>query len=170
MKKSAFLVIVFWLPFLISAQSFFETGINLRDLDGKMVSSREVLRYGKATLVIFWKSSNSRCCDNLENIYEVWSESLIELDVRMVVINIDCNGSWDQVKPIVNGNSWDFETFIDVNCDLKRSMCVGDEPCTMLFNRNNEMVCRFNAACTGSRELICKNLMEHLQEDVTALK
>jgi cytochrome c biogenesis protein CcmG, thiol:disulfide interchange protein DsbE len=89
--------------------------------------------------------------------------------VKMVAICVDCNGNWTQVKPIVNGNNWDFETYIDVNGDFKRAMNVGDVPCSMLFDTDQNLVCRMNNACKGSEEFICSSIMEHLNPSTMAV-
>ncbi len=41
---------------------------------------------------------------------EVLKTLLKDLGVRMVVICTGCNGNWSNIKPLVNGNNWDFET------------------------------------------------------------
>jgi hypothetical protein len=137
--------------------------VDLRDLDGKVVSSQDIFQSDEATLLVFWKSASGKCCENVELLQEAWDSSLKDYNIRMVAVCIDCNGSWSHVKPIVNGKSWDFDTYIDVNGDFKRAMCVGEAPCTMLFDREQKIVCRYNSGCTGTQDFICQNIMEHLK-------
>jgi cytochrome c biogenesis protein CcmG, thiol:disulfide interchange protein DsbE len=158
------LSLALWMP----AQTTSIPDVNLRDIDGKIISSSEITQPGTPTLVIFWKSTSGKCCENLGLLQEAWEETLSQQGVKMVAICMDCNGSWTQVKPIVNGNDWDFDVYIDVNGDLKRAMNVGDVPCTMLFDENQNMICRMNSACTGSQEFICSNILDHLDLSVTA--
>ena len=145
---------------ILSAQQI--PDVNLRDVDGNPVSSLEVSQPGEATLLVFWKSTSGKCCENLENLYEAWTGSLKLRGIKMVAICVDCNGSWSHVKPIVNGNGWDFETYIDVNGDFRRALGVGDVPCSMLFDGNQNLVCRYNSGCTGSSDFICENILNHL--------
>ena len=167
--KTIAIILIALLPVLrISAQQTSIPDVDLRDLDGKIISSSQITQPGTATLVVFWKSSSGKCCENLETLQEAWDETLKQKGVRLVAICVDCNGSWAQVKPIVNGNNWDFDTYIDVNGDFKRAMSVGDVPCTMLFDQDQNLVCRYNSACTGSQELICQNITDHLNNSVTA--
>ena len=140
----------------------------LRDLNGTIVTSHQAISPGQATLLVFWKSSSGKCCENLDNINDAWIESLRMKGVRLVAICVDCNGSWTHVKPIVDGNSWDFETFIDVNGEFKRAMNVGEAPCTLLFDQDNTLLCRYNSGCTGSQEFICANILDHLAGEVIA--
>ena len=162
MKKIT-LILVALLPVLwISAQQTSVPKIDLRDCNGKLVSSTQIIQKGTPTLLVFWKSSSTRCCENLEILQGAWDATLRQNGVKMVAICVDCNGTWTQVKPIVNGNNWDFENYVDVNGDFKRAMNVGDVPCTMLFDGDQNMICRYNSGCTGSQEYICKNILEHL--------
>jgi cytochrome c biogenesis protein CcmG, thiol:disulfide interchange protein DsbE len=161
--KTIAIILIALLPALsLSAQQTAIPNVDLRDINGKIVSSSQITQPGTATLVVFWKSTSGKCCDNLDMLQDAWEETLSLRGVKLVAICVDCNGSWTQVKPIVNGNNWDFDTYIDVNGDLKRAMNVGDVPCTMLFGEDQEMICRYNGACTGSQELICENIINHL--------
>ena len=144
--------------------------VDLRDTDGNRITSAEIIQPGAATLVVFWKSNNSQCCTNLENLEEAWSETLRNQGVRMVVICTDCNGNWSNIKPVVNGNGWEFETYVDVNGDFKRAMNVGEGPCTMLFDNDENMVCRYNSTCTGGPDYICDNFMKHLESPLSVVE
>jgi hypothetical protein len=167
MKTITILLLALWPTLWASSQNSLPNA-ELRDVDGNRLSASEVLQPGSPTLLVFWKSNNSQCCENLENLEAAWTGSLRDLGVRMIVICTDCDGNWSRVKPLVNGNGWEFETYVDVNGDLKRAMSVGEGPCTMLFDRNETMVCRYNAACTGSPEFICDNFKKHLGGELTA--
>jgi len=167
MKTITTLLLLTW-PVLWSAAQTSLPDVDVRDMDGMQVSASNIIRPGAPTLLVFWKSNNNQCCENLETLEEAWSNTLRSQGVKMVVICTDCSGSWSHIKPIVNGNSWEFETYVDVNGDLKRAMNVGEGPCTMLFDENENMVCRYNAACTGSPEYICENFVKHLGNPLTA--
>jgi cytochrome c biogenesis protein CcmG, thiol:disulfide interchange protein DsbE len=167
--KTIAIILISLLPVLrLSAQTASIPTVDLRDLNGKIVSSATIAQPGQATLIVFWKSSSGKCCDNLDKLQEAWEETLTRYGVKMVAICVDCNGSWTQVKPIVNGNSWDFDNYVDVNGDFKRAMNVGDAPCTLLFDGSQNQVCRYNGACAGSQEFICNNILEHLNITATA--
>jgi len=168
MKNIALFLIAFMPALWLSAQQTSVLNVDLRDVDGNIISSSQITRPGAPTMIVFWKSSNNRCCADLETLSEAWDETLRQQGVRMVAICVDCNGSWSHVKPLVNGNSWDFDTYIDVNGDFKRAMNVGEVPCTMLFDGNQNLVCRYNSVCPGSQEFICENILDHLNTGVTA--
>jgi len=140
----------------------------MRDLNGCIVTSGQVLQSEKATLLVFWKSSSGKCCENIGLLNDVWTDGLRQEGIRLVAICSDCNGAWTQVRPIVDGNGWEFETYVDVNGDFMRAMCVGQVPCTMLLDKDQNILCRYNSGCTGSQEFICGNILEHLGLSETA--
>jgi hypothetical protein len=162
MKKIA-LILALSLPLSwIGAQTYNIPDVKLRDMNGFPVSSSQVVQSETATVLIFWRSSSGKCCENLEQMNDAWTEELKQYGVKMVSVCVDCNGSWTQVKPLVDGNGWDFDTYIDVNGDFMRSMCVGDVPCAMLFDKDQNLLCRYNSGCTGGQEFICRNILEHI--------
>jgi cytochrome c biogenesis protein CcmG, thiol:disulfide interchange protein DsbE len=167
MKKIALTLIAcvaaFWLP----AQQSSIPDVDLRDMDGNIISTLQITTPGIPTLLIFWKSTSGKCCDNLEILQEAWDDTLSQTGIKMIAICVDCNGSWSHVKPLVNGNRWDFDTYVDVNGDFKRAMAVSEVPCTMLFDTEQNLVCRYNSACMVSHEFVCKNIFDHLKAPVT---
>lgn len=168
MKKLTLILIALWPALWMSAQPTSIPDVDLRDIDGNIISSLQITEPGTATLVVFWKSTSGKCCENLDMLQEAWNDTLKQRGIRLVAICVDCDGAWTRVKPIVNGNDWEFETYIDVNGDFKRAMSVGDVPCTMLFDRDQALVCRMNSACNGSEEYICSNILNHLDVSTTA--
>ncbi|MDX9905405.1 MAG: redoxin domain-containing protein [Bacteroidales bacterium] len=166
--KTLIVILIVLLPTAsLFAQRTSIPDVNLRDLDGNLISADEISNSGDPTLLIFWKASSGKCCENLETFRSVWEETLVGYGINMVAICIDCNGSWTQVKPIVYGNNWDFETYIDVNGDFKRALNVGDAPCTMLFDGDQNLLCRMNSVCAGSDEFICANILGQLNIHLT---
>ncbi len=170
MKIIEFVFLACWPAAWLSAQVQPLPDVALRNIDGQIVSSKDIIRAETPTLLVFWKSTSGKCCENVEILQEAWEETLKDYKVRMVAVCVDCNGSWSHVKPIVNGKSWDFDTYIDVNGDFKRAMCVGEAPCTMLFDRDQKIVCRYNSGCTGTHDFICQNILEHLKIPVKSEK
>lgn len=151
----------------IAAQSGTLPSAELRDLDGKIVPTSQIMQPGTATLLVFWKSSSGKCCDNLETLQEAWQETLKAQGVRLVAVCVDCNGSWSQVKPVVEGNGWEFDAYVDVNGDFTRAMSVSEAPCSLLYDQEQNLVCRYNSGCTGSQEYICQNILAHLSSTAT---
>jgi len=138
----------------------------LVNLDGTTIMSTKILDTASPTIVVFWKSGNNKCCDNLENLQSIWLDNLQQQGIKMVAICTDCNGSWSNIKPMVYGKNWEFEVYIDPNGNFKRAMNVGDVPTTMLFDQYQQLLCRNNGYCAGDEELICEKINQHIENTV----
>lgn len=79
----------------------------------------------------------------------------------MICICVDGTGSWSHVKPVVDGNCWEFDTYVDVNCDLKRAMNVTNVPCTILLDGSKNLICRYNGFCIGADQMLCEKIRDH---------
>lgn len=163
MKTALFLIfMMFGGPYLL-AQPTEKTGAQLRDLNGKLISFSELIQPGHPVIVILWKSGNSKCCENLETVQSAWMSELKDKGVNFIAVCEDCSGSWSHVKPIVAGKGWEFEVFIDVNGDLKRSLGVSVIPSTLLYDSGQNLICNYPGWCTGNEELVCEKIISKLE-------
>mgnify|MGYP001228397448 CR=1 FL=1 len=168
MKTLAIAFLIFLpLTWLNAQQQVFAT--ELTDLDGNKTNSWEIIEPGTTTLLVFWKSSSAKCCDNLENLQSAWTDTLKNRGVKLIAICVDCNGSWSHIKPMMAGKNWDFESYIDLNGDFRRMMGVTDVPCTMLLDQNQSLLCRYNGFCNGGSELICEKILKHIRQQAPEL-
>jgi cytochrome c biogenesis protein CcmG, thiol:disulfide interchange protein DsbE len=149
---------------LISQPSEYSS-FKLKTLNGEEISSVELLNTNQTTLFIFWKSGSTICCDNLDNMQTAWLNQLRDKNVRMVAICVECNGNWNNVKPMVYGNDWEFEVYLDVNGDCRRAMQVTNVPYTILLDENQKLICSYAGYCQGNEELICSKILHLMKTD-----
>lgn len=168
MKTLTIVLLIFWPVVWLSAQQKQMLSTELTDLNGNKTNSWEIVEPGTTTVLVFWKSSSTKCCDNLENLQSAWVDTLKDRGVKLVAICVDCNGNWSHIKPIMKGKNWDFDSYIDLNGDFKRAMGVTDIPCTILLDHEQNMVCRYYGFCSGDSELICENILQNLLPVVTS--
>ena len=155
---TVFLLAAFWITTL-NAQNNNLPATKIKTLDGTTVVASEITQPGTTTILVFWKSSENKCIENLENLQEIWLESLQSSGVKMISVCVDCNGSWSKIKPIVNGNNWEFDTYVDTNGDLKRAMNVNTFPCTIVIDDLQNQICRYNNYFPGYEELLCEKVL-----------
>jgi peroxiredoxin len=165
MKNSIVIILLFWAGNLLLAQNNKLPATDLKTLNGTPISTAEIFETGNTTLLVFWKSTSGKCCENLEDLQNSWTESLEEKGVKMIAICVDCSGAWSHVKPLVAAKGWDFDTYIDVNGDFKRAMGVSIAPCTILLDKNLDQICRQNGFCAGSGEILCEIILEKLSKN-----
>lgn len=152
---------------VLSAQTSAVPYAELTSLEGKRMVSHDILDKDAVNIIVFWRSCDQKCCRKLDAMHEIWLDSLKDRGVQMVCICVDGLGDWTQVKPVVDGNCWEFDTYIDVNCDLKRAMNITSIPCTILLDETNKLICRYNGFCTGGEKMLYDKLRHHR---MTALK
>ncbi len=163
MKTLSILLLLVGSSIMLTAQTQNIPQVELKTPDGTNIMSSEIFDPATPTVVVFWKSGSNKCCDNLENMQTAWLEDLKQQGVKMVAICIGCNGAWSHVKPMANGKNWEFEIYIDKNGDFKRAMNITNAPCTMLYDQNQQLLCRHNGYCTGNEDLICEKILFSLE-------
>ncbi len=134
----------------------------LRTLDGVVVNTSEIFAVDETTLLVFWRSEDGKCCENLDLLQEAWNDQLKNKNVRLVAVCVDARGSYSHVKPLVKGRGWDFDAYIDLNGDFRRSMAVNLLPCTILLDEKLNVICRHDGFCTGAADMICEKVEAYL--------
>ena len=134
----------------------------LKTLDGASINTSDIFTTGRITLLVFWKSEDGKCCENLDLLQEAWAAQLKHKNVRLVAVCVDAKGSYSHVKPLVKGRGWEFDAYIDLNGDFRRSMGVNLLPCTMLLDEQLSVICRYDGFCNGAGEMICEKVEGYL--------
>ncbi len=144
MRKLPFL---FTLVLLIIAMSFTTAdskrtlpSVNIKTLNGKVFNTKNITNDTNAIIISFWATWCKPCVQELNSISEVYEEWQEETGVKLVAISIDNSRTSIKVKPLVNGQEWDYEVYLDENGDFKRAMGVNMVPHTFILNGKGEIV------------------------------
>ena len=143
MKKSQWLVIaiIFTLSMSFSTDSKRSISIvDVKTLDGKMVSTATFNNDGKPMIISFWATWCKPCIQELNTIAEVYEDWQEETGVKIIAISIDNSRTANGVLPMVNGKDWEYEVYLDENADFKRSMGVSNVPHTFLVDGEGKIV------------------------------
>lgn len=132
--------------------------VNLYTLDGIQVNASEISNNDKPMVMVFWKTNEKNCCNQLNMINDVYQDFFEPKEVKVVAICIDCKGSIQHIKPFVFGHNLDFEVYIDKNGDFRRSMNVSQVPFTILYDDKMEVYCQYVGYCNGSEDFLCKKI------------
>jgi cytochrome c biogenesis protein CcmG, thiol:disulfide interchange protein DsbE len=135
MKK--IILVLLLLLFSIDSRSQ-KSNVQLKDVDGKTVSSYTLMSNGDCpVLICFFATWCKPCLKELNNINENYDEWVEQTGVRIIAISIDNARTKDCVRPLVLSSDWQFEVYIDENSDFKRYMNVTNVPHSfILLNRN----------------------------------
>lgn len=126
--------------------------VTIKTLDGQSVQSSVIQNDGKPMIISFWATWCKPCNRELNAIKEVYEEWQEETGVKLVAVSIDDARSASRVKPHVDGNSWEYEVYIDQNQDFKRAMNVVNVPHTFIVDGEGNIVWQHTSYVDGSEE------------------
>jgi thioredoxin-related protein len=73
-------------------------------------------------------------------IHELYPDWQDETGVEMYIISTDQGQDSHKVKPLVNGNGWDFHVLLDPNGELKRALNVQTMPHVLVIDSHGKTV------------------------------
>lgn len=136
--------------------------VTLYTMDGIAISASKITNDSMPMLMCFWKTYDNECCEQLEQLYNAYDQSLRPKGVKMVAICIDGGGGIQHVKPFIYGHDFDLEVYIDKNGDFKRVMGIVEAPYNILFDQYMSIYCRHSGPCGSIEEMACQKINECL--------
>ncbi len=123
--------------------------VDLKTVEGQTFNSSQIENNGKPIIISFWATWCKPCCKELNTIAEVYEDWQKETGVKLIAVSIDDKRSSDKVKPLVDGNNWEYEILLDQNQDFKRAMNVNMVPHMFILNGKNEIVWQHTSFSEG---------------------
>lgn len=145
--KSSFQLLLFCLALLTFSQNAqAQAGkdklpsVSVKDINGKTVNIKNVVKEGQITVISFWATWCSPCKKELDNVAELYPEWQKKYNVQLIAVSIDDARTSAKVKSTVNSKAWDYTVLLDSNEELKRALNVNSVPFTLLINQKGEIV------------------------------
>ena len=133
--------------------------LQLKDINGKTVNTANIIKNnGKPVIISFWATWCKPCLRELKAIHEVYADWQDETGVKMIIVSIDQTQDANKVKPLVDGNGWEFEVLLDPNSDFKRAMNVQNVPHVFVLDGKGKIVYNHAGYVDGGEEDIYEAL------------
>jgi cytochrome c biogenesis protein CcmG/thiol:disulfide interchange protein DsbE len=123
--------------------------VDLKTVEGKTFNSSQIENNGNPIIISFWATWCKPCCKELNTIAEVYADWQKETGVKLIAVSIDDSRSTDKVKPLADGNNWEYEILLDPNQDFKRAMNVNLVPHMFILNSKKEIVWQHTSFSEG---------------------
>ncbi len=130
----------------------------LTDINGKSVNVADYGKSGKITVFSFWATWCVPCKKELTNMADLYEEWKKKFNVQVVAVSIDDSRNSTKVKPMVEGQRWEYEVLLDVNQDLKRQMNIQSVPFTVVVDANGKIVYTHSGYVDGDEFILEEEL------------
>ncbi len=91
----------------------FPKDLEVKTMDGKVISAKELLNDGKPTVLYFWLTTCGPCKRELKAITQEYESWKAETGVRLVAISTDFAKNEGKVYKTPGEKGWNFEVFWD---------------------------------------------------------
>lgn len=140
--------------------------VDVKDMDGKTVSTSTLNNNGKPMVLDFWATWCKPCINELTAINDLYSDWQKETGVKIIAISVDDARTMSNVKPFVNGKDWDYEVYVDPNGDMKRALNIGAVPYVFLVNGKGEIVSVHTGYAPGDENKLYEEIKKLTTEKV----
>lgn len=157
MKQRIFTIIVAMTAFaaVISAQV---PDLTLRDINGKQVNIQKLCNSGKPVIISFFATWCKPCLRELNAIADVYDDWKEQTGVQLIAVSIDRAQDIEKVKPLADGNDWDYIVLLDADNELKRLMQVQTVPHLFIINGKGKIVEQRSGYTDGEEKQLLQKL------------
>jgi len=159
--KQIWVLLLFLSTYILPAQL---PPVDIYTLEGQRIDASTINIESMPMVVVFFKTNEQKCCQQLISICEKREEEFSDKGVRVIGICLDCQGSMAYVKPFILGHDINIDVFIDLNGDLKRTMGINVLPYTVLYDHHKQLVCKYAGFCMSSDDMIEDKLTQCLNK------
>lgn len=147
MKRISCIIIgVLWAVWMQAALP----SVTLKDVDGKTVKTESLAEQGKPVIIAFFATWCKPCMRELEAIDELYADWRAQTGVEMYIVSIDQGQDVKKVKPLVDGNGWEYHVLLDPNGEFKRAMNVQNVPHLFVIDSKGQIVHNNTGYTAGS--------------------
>ena len=160
MKLLKSLITVALAIFAVSGASAQLPSVNLKTIDGKTVDTATLSNDGKPFVISFFATWCKPCNRELKAIHEVYPDWQDETGMKLIAISTDQAQNASKVKPLVDGEGWEYEILLDPNSDFLRAMGIQMIPHVLIIDGEGNVADSRSGYTEGSEQHIIEKIRE----------
>ena len=137
--------------------------VQLKTLEGKTINTAKLSNGGKPFIISFFATWCKPCNRELSAIHEVYADWQDETGVKVICVSIDQAQNINKVKPLVDGNGWEYEVLLDPNGDFRRAMGVQTIPHVFVIDGKGKIADSRSGYTDGSEEHLIEKVRELIE-------
>ena len=126
--------------------------VSLTTLDGGTINTETFSNDGKPMVISFWATWCKPCMREMAAINEVYEDWQDELGMKLIAISMDDSRNFAKVGPKAAIEGWEWEVYVDLNQDFKRSMGVNNIPHTFVVDGEGNIVWQHTGYALGDED------------------
>ena len=138
--------------------------VQLKTLEGKTINTAKLNNDGKPFIISFFATWCKPCNRELSAIHEVYPDWQDETGVKVIIVSIDQAQNINKVKPLVDGNGWEYEVLLDPNSDFRRALGVQTIPHVLVVDGKGKIVDSRSGYTDGSEEHLIEKVRELMKK------
>lgn len=139
--------------------------VQLKTLEGKVVNTAKLNNEGKPFIISFFATWCKPCNRELSAIHEEYLDWQEETGVKVYIVSIDQAQNINKVKPLVDGEGWEYEVLLDPNGDFRRAMGVQTIPHVFVIDGQGKIADSRSGYTDGSEQHLIEKVRELLEEE-----
>ncbi|MGN0069917.1 MAG: TlpA family protein disulfide reductase [Prevotella sp.] len=134
--------------------------VKLKTLDGKTIDTSELDNDGKPFVISFFATWCKPCNRELKAIHEVYADWQEETGMKLYAVSIDQAQNINKVKPLVDGEEWEYDILLDPNSDFLRAMNIRNIPHVFIIDGQGKIVFSHSGYTDGGENEIIEKIRE----------
>lgn len=138
--------------------------VQLKDLEGKTVNTAELSNDGKPFVISFFATWCKPCNRELKAIHEQYADWQEETGMKVIAVSIDQAQNVNKVKPMVDGEGWEYEVLLDPNSEFRRAMGVQMIPHVFIIDGKGKIAESRSGYTDGAESHLIEKVRELIGE------
>ena len=138
--------------------------VQLKDLEGKTVNTAELSNNGKPFVISFFATWCKPCNRELKAIHEQYADWQEETGMKVIAVSIDQAQNINKVKPMGDGEGWEYEVLLDPNSEFRRAMGVQMIPHVFIIDGKGKIAESRSGYTDGAESHLIEKVRELIGE------